>query len=247
MSNLSTSPTHLRWFGLEDEWERYTAAAMSLAVSTRDAFKPEAAVLAGFAAPGSVARDRSQTYAHAAGGEAEFIDECRAMGRLLAEAGADAVIVEIVRFVSDAVLAMTALEDLGVPVYLGLLADNDDGLSGGDSYEELIDALAGAPSPGAVLLHCGKLSAITAGLPQLAAGFDGLIGAYGNLGYHSGAFLEESERPNWFNLEGETPYSFARAALGWVDAGARMVGGCCATGPAHILMLQTLLSEQTQR
>lgn len=244
-NNFSTSPSHLEMFGLEHEWERYTDAAVSLAISTRNEFKPEAAVVAGFAAPGSVARDRTRTCAQSAGGDDAFVNECRAMGQRLAERGADAVIVEILRYATDAALAISALSDLEVPVYLGLLADNDQGLSSGESYDSLAEALNDGPAPDGIFLHCGKTAAISAGLPRLASRFSGVIGGYGNVGYDSGAFLDESQRGNWFNTRGETPHSFAQTALDWVDAGAKIVGGCCATGPEHILMLKTLLSERS--
>ena len=247
-NNFSTSPTHLKWFNLEGEWRACSEAAIKLAVETRDEHKPEAAVFAGFAAPGSVARDRSRTFADLAGGVEAYQQECLAMGSLLAGAAADAIIVEIIRFVSDAVLAAEALSGVGVPVYLGLLADNEDGkLSGGENYQQLLDALSSNTMPDGIFLHCGKTSAIGAGLPEISNNFDGVIGAYGNLGYESGAFIDESRRGNWFNTHGATPYSFACEARDWIALGARVVGGCCATGPEHILMLHSVLAGPDAR
>ncbi len=38
-----------------------------------------------------------------------------------------------------------------------------------------------------------------------------------------------------------SPVDFVAAAQGWVDAGARLVGGCCRTGPDHIRRLRSAL------
>ena len=88
-------------------------------------------------------------------------------------------------------------------------------MSGGDTYDVLLDALNDSTRPDGIFLHCGDTVAITAGMPLLSSRFDGLIGAYGNVGYNSGAFLDEAGRGNWFSTHGETPYSFSQTALGW--------------------------------
>ena len=38
-----------------------------------------------------------------------------------------------------------------------------------------------------------------------------------------------------------TPEVYARFAMGWVDQGATIVGGCCEVGPAHIAALAAAL------
>ena len=35
-----------------------------------------------------------------------------------------------------------------------------------------------------------------------------------------------------------TPEAYVRFAVGWVTAGASIVGGCCGVGPEHILELK---------
>jgi hypothetical protein len=37
--------------------------------------------------------------------------------------------------------------------------------------------------------------------------------------------------------EQRSPEEYARCASGWIDAGARIVGGCCGTRPEHIRAL----------
>jgi len=248
-NNFSTAPSHLKWFGLETEWLEYTRAGIDIAVRTRDAVKPNAAVIGGFAAPGSVERDKTTPLHQIIGGEPAFKSECRAMGEELAGRGADAIVVEVLQYASDAAMAAEALEDLGIPVFLGMFASNDSGgLASGEAFERLVERLAreDGKGPTGIFLHCGHTAAIDAGIPKLVKAFGGVVGAYGNVGYDSGAFLSPEERGNWFNTHGQTPFSFANQALGWADAGARIVGGCCATGPEHILMLRALLDEKQE-
>ncbi|TIT47517.1 MAG: homocysteine S-methyltransferase family protein, partial [Mesorhizobium sp.] len=39
------------------------------------------------------------------------------------------------------------------------------------------------------------------------------------------------------------PDAYADQAVGWVEAGADIVGGCCEVGPAHIAALRDRLQQ----
>ena len=39
------------------------------------------------------------------------------------------------------------------------------------------------------------------------------------------------------------PEAYAEQAMGWVEAGAQIVGGCCEVGPAHISALRDRLEQ----
>ena len=54
---------------------------------------------------------------------------------------------------------------------------------------------------------------------------------------HRGVF----EMPNWRFTDTVDPSDFADAAVAWIMAGARIVGGCCGIGPAHIRELSETL------
>ena len=49
----------------------------------------------------------------------------------------------------------------------------------------------------------------------------------------------DAETKRW--LPGERPLDLAGAGAGWVDLGARIVGGCCRTGPQDIRRLRRQL------
>jgi 5-methyltetrahydrofolate--homocysteine methyltransferase len=43
-----------------------------------------------------------------------------------------------------------------------------------------------------------------------------------------------------------TPLRYAESVAGWLDPGARIVGGCCGTTPAHIAAIRHLLDARSR-
>jgi S-methylmethionine-dependent homocysteine/selenocysteine methylase len=50
--------------------------------------------------------------------------------------------------------------------------------------------------------------------------------------------------PGWSYAHGAAPAEYARAASAWLDLGARVVGGCCGTSPAHVRALRGLVDAR---
>ena len=65
--------------------------------------------------------------------------------------------------------------------------------------------------------------------------WDGPAGAYPESGYF--------EMPNWHFVDIIQPQSFADEAQKWVEQGAKLVGGCCGIGVAHIRALSGRLRQ----
>ena len=61
------------------------------------------------------------------------------------------------------------------------------------------------------------------------------MGAYAHSGYWS--------RPDWNFDAVISPDDYLREAEGWVEAGARLIGGCCGIGPEHIRLLSEKLTR----
>ena len=96
------------------------------------------------------------------------------------------------------------------------------------SGERLADAVAAVQTlrPAALLVNCLPPRNVMACLEVLAeAGIP--FGAYANLG-------APDDATGFRRHESVSPRGFAAAAVEWVAAGARLVGGCCGTTPAHI-------------
>ena len=61
------------------------------------------------------------------------------------------------------------------------------------------------------------------------------------LAYPNSGETWHSESGTWLGTA--TPLDYASAAKSWVDAGAKLVGGCCRTGPEHISAMRDALSQ----
>ncbi|MGR3715291.1 MAG: homocysteine S-methyltransferase family protein [Thermohalobaculum sp.] len=130
----------------------------------------------------------------------------------------------------------------GKPVWvswtiLDTMLDGDSGrLRSGETLAEAVAALAGLPVA-ARLLNCSRPESLTAAMPALAA-LGGRFGGYAN-GF-AGISGDYGPGSTVKALSGRTdlgPEAYADLAMGWVDQGATIVGGCCEVGPAHIAEL----------
>jgi S-methylmethionine-dependent homocysteine/selenocysteine methylase len=207
---------------LADEWERYTRAAGEIAIAARDAVNPEAYVAGGIAPP--VHGDL----------RAEFLDQTR----VLTDVGVDLMLAEYVGYLADFAVAVDAAASTGLPVILGVRHVTLEGtLQYGDSFEDLARELRGMPVA-AILLMCSDPPQISASLPKLRAVWDGPIGAYANIGYKVNPDFGQPGQ-QWHIIDQETygPERYAGLVREWLDMGAQIVGGCCATGPEHIAEL----------
>ena len=208
--------TRMGMDGMADRSEEYTRLAGEIAVAARDAVNPGAYVAGGIAPPLNEAPQNGPELAEQA--------------RVLADAGVDVMLAEYVGSVNDCVVAVEAVGGVGLPVFLGVkhvdryLADPDG----------LVRALEGLRVD-CILAMCSEPRHVTDRLPGLRAAFDSAIGAYANIGYRYHTTADD-------DLFGEhTPERYAGYGRGWLDAGAQVVGGCCATGPEHIEALRPIV------
>jgi len=154
----------------------------------------------------------------------------------LAAAGADAILIETMNTVLEAVAAARAARGAGLPFLVSFTCWEGPTLLGGEPLSEAL-AAAAAERPEALLVNCLPVSNVAACLPALrAAGLP--FGVYANLGapgVTSGAGRTEHHAPD----------AFAAHAARWVEAGARIVGGCCGTTPGHIRAMAAMLARRS--
>jgi len=151
----------------------------------------------------------------------------------------DFFICETLSCMLEARAAVTAATSTGKPVWLSWSIE-DTGAAKLRSGESLREAWADIANSGvsAVLLNCSPPEAIGKVLPKLVSLCDLPVGAYANAftpipekwDFHG----EESIPPSRTDV---TPQAYAGHAAGWIAAGARIIGGCCEVGPAHIAEL----------
>ena len=243
-NNFWTIPSRLKSIGLEGRWEDYARAAARNAVKARDAINSEAYVAGGMAAPtrqqhrarpqgtafGSSYSNRADDAANRPDveimGEAAYKKEFADHARVLAEEGVDVLLPEFIGFIADCIAAVDACADMGLPVWLGVRHITDEGrMQYGQSLEDLGKALEGHPVD-AVLLMCSSPKATSAGIPILRRTYDGIVGAYPNVGYNPTAPLGSAG--DFLNLGGVTPSRLAEFSKEWRDMGGQIIGGCCA-------------------
>jgi len=140
--------------------------------------------------------------------------------------------------------ALSGAAAVGKPVWVSWTVDDDDGtrLRSGESLAEAFAALEGLPVSG-LLVNCSVPEAITQAVPVLSGLSDWPVGAYAN------GFKAIPEQ--WFgatdglDVLGKRrdldPEAYAALVAEWIASGAKLVGGCCEIGPAHIARLRDLI------
>lgn len=155
----------------------------------------------------------------------------RELAETLAEAGVDILALEMMQETRHAPLACEAARAVGLPLWLGVSCRPGVGtaLVGYDfPLVPLAECLAALLpfAPTAVNVMHSPVAAIEPALHALRAEWDGLLGAYPEIGDGT------PHAPH-----AVSPEDFAAHARGWVANGARIVGGCCGTSPHHIRAL----------
>jgi len=122
----------------------------------------------------------------------------------------------------------------GKTLWLSVTVEDRDGtrLRSGEPVADLAPLVAGVD---AVLANCSAPEAMDQVMPVLK-GFGKPFGAYAN-GFQqiTSDFLKDNPTVDALSARPElTPDRYADFVMGWVAAGATLVGGCCETGPAHI-------------
>lgn len=163
--------------------------------------------------------------------EEQFYETFLAQAKILAKAGVDAFIIETMSDLKEAVCAVKACsKNFDIPVIASMTysTERDGGRTVmGDRAGYCAAALAEA---GAAVIgaNCGELA------PQQMAT---IIGSY-----RAAVDLPLLAQPNAGKprIEGDVtvydmgPAEFAEGIRTCIEAGARLVGGCCGTSPAHI-------------
>jgi len=160
----------------------------------------------------------------------------------------DFFICETLSCILEARAAVNAALTTGKPVWLSWsVADTGEAaLRSGELLSEAWQDVAGS-GIGAILLNCSPPEAIGRMLPELVSLSDLPVGAYANAFTpipHKWDFHGDDSIPP--PREDVTPEAYVQHALAWRDAGARIIGGCCEVGPAHIAELQRVLRSGVQ-
>ena len=163
----------------------------------------------------------------------------REQAGLLVDAGVDLIVLEMMEHLDRARPAVEAAVATGLPVWIGCScrrAPAGPGLVSRDQpYDDfgtLLTGLAGLGGALMAIMH-SDVDVTQPGLDLLRPHWSGPTGAYPN----SGHFV----MPNWQFVDIISPDALAAEAIGWIERGAQVIGGCCGIGPAHIRRLKQQL------
>ena len=164
----------------------------------------------------------------------------REMARTLAESGADLILLEMMSDPALANPAIAAARETGLPVWVGYSCRrNPRGEPVSFAVEDLSPAamlesirVEGAAAVGIMHTHVEFIGPL---IEAIRTQWEGPVMAYPDSG---GRF----EMPRWVS-DPIPPVEFADAALGWIEEGAQIVGGCCGFGVEHIDALANALAR----
>jgi homocysteine S-methyltransferase len=146
---------------------------------------------------------------------------------VLAGAGADVLAVETIPCLAEVEALCAELDGSGLQAWLSVSADGDRTRAG----EPLTDAWAMAADV-AEIVAIGVNCCVPGDVVEALADAEGPLVAYPNSGQGWDAV-----RRTW---TGESAFE-ADAVTAWLDAGARLIGGCCRVGPDDIAAVAVLV------
>jgi len=166
------------------------------------------------------------------------------LAEVLAEAGVDLIIAEMMRDIENATMVIKAAVSTGLPVWIGystMMAEDGidvkslrwkstDSTDSAHDFATLVNTLSPLGGEAAGIMHT-QVSDIEPALAVLGNRWSGPKLAYAE----TGRFL----MPEWNFEEICSPQEYAARAASWIKKyGVQIVGGCCGTGPEHIRALR---------
>ena len=166
----------------------------------------------------------------------------RDQAAILADAGVDLLMLEMMRDVEQTHAALDGALATGLPVWMGVSCVLKDGVpwlwNETATLAELLPTVADRPIELISVMHT-EVAEIPACLDVLAEHWSGPVGVYA----HSGIF----EPPYWKFIDVISPADYAAACAAWIDRGVQVVGGCCGIGHEHIAELAPLVRKANTR
>jgi len=171
------------------------------------------------------------------------------LAEVLADAGVDLIIAEMMRDIENAGMVIKAAVSTGLPVLIGFSAmmaengvdvrslrwKNSDDTTSAHDFGEMVETLKPLGGLAAGIMHT-RVEDIGPALEVLKQHWSGPLLAYAETG--------KLILPDWRYEQVSSPEDYAAEIEGWIqNYGVQIVGGCCGTGPEHIRVLRQLLDR----
>ena len=234
-NTFRASRLRLRADGIESTVESLNRTAVALAVEARSQ--------AGAAARVAIAGTISTASAHELASPDEGYDAYREQATLLTDAGADLILLEMLKDIPQTQSALVAASESGLPVWAGFSCRVDPegivrvlegGREGGapPTFDEALTAIGELHVDATLIMHT-IIEDVAPALAVLTQHWAGPTGAYP----HVGKWL----RPGWEFGGAMRPARLSNDASEWRAGGAQIFGSCCGLGPDYIAALNTKL------
>lgn len=201
--------------------------------ATSPGFEP--LVAASIGPYGAVLHDGSEyrgDYAVSAAALREFHGERL---HLFDTSGVDVLAVETLPSLLEAEVLADLLAGCHTPAWVSFSCKDEQHISDGSPIESAVALFRGHPVVAATGINCTPPQFASALIRRIREALpDKAIIAYPNSGETYDAVTN-----SWSGIA--TPVDYAAAAREWEAAGARIIGGCCRTGPAHIAAIRAAL------
>ena len=244
-NTFSTARHVLESIDLGDQVRRINVEAVELAKAARDNVANGEVWIAGSISSMAPFKNQEEV------AEGDSIESnYREMAEILAEAGVDLIIVEMMRETVNSTLIIEAALSTGLPVWIGysaMLADdgksvinwrwkNVDSKPPTGDFEKLVKAISPLGGEAAGIMHT-QVRDTEPALEVMSRHWNGPKLAYAETGV--------LEKPDWNFKEICTPDEYAEVIKRWINRhGVQIVGGCCGTGPDHIRVLKERLPQR---
>jgi len=154
---------------------------------------------------------------------------------LLARSGADMVVCETMpSLVETRALVGLLRETAPMPAIFSFSCRDGAHLYDGSLLHDAVDAVSRSEQVVAVGVNCVPPSLVPELIRSVARATDKPIVVYPNSGEKWNATTK-----TWFGIA--DPVDFSEAAKEWYELGARVIGGCCRTGPEHVRAMRDAL------
>lgn len=221
----------------EEQAERIIADSVKIFLEARDEWWDEEGEEAGRAYPvclagigpyGAYLADGSEYRGNYGVSDQTLYDFHRRRAEILAEAGADMLLIETQPSLKEALIEAEIAEDLGIDYWISFSCRDGLRINEGDLIRDCAKALSsGYPGLKMIGVNCSKPEYIVSLIHELRNATDIPVGVYPN----SGLVYDPSTK-TWSKAEGQL--DFGEYAISYMKAGAAAVGGCCTTDASHI-------------
>lgn len=220
-----------------DEADALMLLSVALAKRARKEAGSDAAIAASLGPYGAMLHDGSE-YRGGYGVSSQVLrDFHEPRLHLFDTADVDVIALETIPSMQEAQVLVELLKDCRTPSWVSFCCSNEDNISDGTPIGDAAALFAEHPTVLAVGINCTPPQYAPALIRKLRRAVpDKAILAYPN----SGETYNVGDN-SWSGTV--TPGDCAAAARDWIDAGAKIVGGCCRMGPEHIGAMATVISE----